>query len=109
MRLGIPLLPPIVNAVSPLRFTRAEMRRLLADPPDLPPSLRAHAAAGRFGAARQRVAEREIRRLGSALAIAPLRLPVVPARTFGPAAIEQLADELARARPVGRRRAGGLP
>ncbi|HEY2386943.1 MAG TPA: ArsA-related P-loop ATPase [Candidatus Binatia bacterium] len=108
MRLGIPLLPPIVNAVSPLRFTRAEMRRLLADPPDLPPSLRAHAAIGRFGAARQRTAEREIRRLGSALATTPIRLPAVPARTFGPAAIEQLADELARARPVGRRRAGGL-
>jgi anion-transporting ArsA/GET3 family ATPase len=108
MRLGIPLLPPIVNAVSPLRFTHAESRRLFADPPDLPPSLRAHIAVGRFGAARQRTAEREIRRLGRMLATSPLCLPLVPARRFGLAALEQLADELAHPRHSGRRRAGGL-
>ncbi len=109
MRLGIPLLPPIVNAVSPLRFTRAEMRRLLTEPPDVPPSLHPYAATGRFGAARQRSAEREIRRLGRGLAMSPLCLPVVPPRELGVIALEELADELARVRrPAVRRRAGGL-
>jgi anion-transporting ArsA/GET3 family ATPase len=108
MRLGIPLLSPIVNAVSPLRFTRAETRRLLADPADVPPSLRAHLALGRFGAARQRTAEREIRRLGRTLATSSMCLPLVPARRFGLAALEQLADELVRPRGGGRQRAGAL-
>ncbi len=107
MRLGMPLLPPIVNAVSPLRFTRAESRRLLADPPHLPASLRRHVAAGRFSAARQRTAEREIRRLGRALATSPMCLPLVPAHRFGLTAVQQLADEVTQARAP-RRRAGAL-
>ncbi len=106
MRLGVPLLPPIVNAVAPLRFTREETRRLLAEPPKVPATLRAYAAAGRFTAARQRTAEREIRRLGSSLAAAPIALPTVPERRFGRAAIEQLADEIEHARPATRRRSG---
>jgi anion-transporting ArsA/GET3 family ATPase len=104
MRLGVALLPPIVNAVAPLRFTREESRRLCAEPPDLPPSLRAYAAAGRFGAARQRTAEREIRRLGRELATRPICLPVVPARSFALPAVEQLADELEHATRSPRRR-----
>jgi anion-transporting ArsA/GET3 family ATPase len=104
MRLGVPLLAPIVNAVTPLRFTREETRRLLADPPDVPASLRLHAAIGRFSAARQRTAEREIRRLGRALAAAPVRLPMVPARRFALPAIEQLADEVEHAHSGPRRR-----
>lgn len=107
MRLGVGLLPPIVNAVAPLRFTREESRRLRAEPPDLPPSLRTYAAAGRFGAARQRTAEREIRRLGRALAMRPICLPVVPARSFALPALEQLADELEHAARAPRRRSAG--
>jgi anion-transporting ArsA/GET3 family ATPase len=107
MRLGVPLLPPIVNAVAPLRFSRAEIRRLLKDPPDVPASLRPYAAAGAFSAARQRTAEREMRRLGRALATAPVCLPLVPARRFTPAVIEQLADEIEHV-GVRHRRAGGL-
>lgn len=107
MRVGVPLLPPLVNGVSPLRFTREEGRRLTTDPPDLPPALLPYAAAGRFSLARQRGAEHQIHRLGRALATRPLCLPQVSAREFGFAAIEQLADELTRARPSGRRAAGG--
>jgi len=108
MRLGLPLLPPIVNAVTPLRFTREETRRLLKNPPDIPPSLRLHAAAGRFSAARQRAAERQVRRLGRALATAPVCLPLIAAPRFTLAAIEQLADEIEHVRAGGRRRAGAV-
>jgi hypothetical protein len=107
MRLGVALLPPIVNAVAPLRFTREESRRLRADPPDLPPSLRAYAAAGRFGAERQRIAEREIRRLGRGLAARPICLPIVPARSFALPAVEQLAHELEYTGRGARRRSAG--
>jgi Mrp family chromosome partitioning ATPase len=98
MRLGLPILPPLVNAVPPLRFNRTEARRLSADPPDVPPALLPYTAAGRFSLARQRGAERQIRRLGRSLATRPLCLPQVPARSFALAAIEQLADELAHLR-----------
>jgi len=106
MRLGVAILPPVVNAVAPLRFTRAEGRRLTAEPPDLPPGLARYAAAGRFSLARQRAAERQIRRLGEGLDARPFLLPQVPAHPFGPASVEQLADAFAgagAARP--RRRA----
>jgi Mrp family chromosome partitioning ATPase len=106
MRLGLAILPPLVNAVSPLRFTREEARRLTADPPDMPPALVPYATVGRFSLARQRSAERQIRRLGRSFATRPLCLPHVLARSFAMPAIELLADELARAdsRRSGRRR-----
>ncbi len=107
MRVGVPLLPPLVNGVTPLRFTREEGRRLTADPSDLPATLLPYTAAGRFSLARQRTAERQIRRLGRALTTRPLCLPQVPARGFGLPAIEQLADELERARPSARHAMGG--
>jgi Mrp family chromosome partitioning ATPase len=103
LRLGVTMLPPIVNAVSPLRFTREEARRLRAEPPDVPDSLLPHVAAGRFVLARQRSTERQSRRLDRALGLRPYLLPQVPAGDFGLAAIEQLADELA-ARPAARAR-----
>ena len=103
MRVGVPMLPPLVNAVSPLRFTREEAKRLRADPPELPPSLLPYAAAGRFNLARQRTAERQIRRLGRALGARPLCLPLVPARNFALPAIEQLADKLAAGASGSRR------
>jgi anion-transporting ArsA/GET3 family ATPase len=107
MRLGVPLLPPLVNAVTPLRFTRDETRRLLAEPPEVPASLRAHVTAGRFRAAQQRNAEREIRRLGRALVAAPIRLPLIVTRRFAVPAIEELADALEHAHPARRRRTAG--
>ncbi len=102
LRLGIEILPPVVNAVSPLRFTPAEIRRVRGEPPDLPPALRPYAAAARFSVARQRGAERQVRRLGRALARKPVCLPQVPARRFGLAAIEQLADSLSPPAPMRR-------
>ena len=96
-RLGLTILPPVVNAVSPLRFTREEARRLATDPPDVPPTLLPYAAAGRFSLARQRGAERQIRRLGRALATRPLCLSQVPAQGSTLSAIERLADELTHA------------
>ena len=107
MRLGVPLLPPLVNAVTALRFTRDETRRLLAEPPEVPASLRPHVAAGRFSATRQRNAEREIRRLGRALVTSPVCLPLIMTRRFAVPAIEELADALEHARPARRRRAAG--
>ncbi len=105
MRLGIEILPPIVNVVSPLRFNAEEVRRLRSDPPALPAALLPYAAAGRFSVARQRASERQLRRLARSLARKPFCLPQVPARRFGWAEIEQLADELTAAPP--RRAAGG--
>jgi anion-transporting ArsA/GET3 family ATPase len=107
MRIGVPLLPPLVNGIAPLRFTREEGHRLMADPPDLPPSLHSYVNAARFSLARQRNAERQIRRLGRALATRPLCLPQVPSRSFGLPAIEQLADELDHPRANARHAASG--
>jgi anion-transporting ArsA/GET3 family ATPase len=95
MRIGVALVPPIVNAVPSLRFTREEGRRLTAEPPDVPSSLAPYVAAGRFTLTRQRTAERQIRRLGHALGARPFLLPQVPAHPFTRPAIEQLADAFA--------------
>jgi anion-transporting ArsA/GET3 family ATPase len=96
MRIGVTILPPIVNAVPPLRFTRAESRRLNAEPPDVPDSFRPLVAAGRFSVARQRVADRQIRRLGHALATHAHPLPRITTAHFDSTAIAQLAEELER-------------
>jgi anion-transporting ArsA/GET3 family ATPase len=104
MAIGVTVLPPVVNAVAPSRFTRAEARRLTAVPPAVPAALLRYAAAGRFSLAQQRAADRQVRRLARVLGTHPIVLPQVPAGRFGLAAIEQLADELGRAdRPRARR------
>lgn len=106
MKLGVALVPPVVNAVPPLRFTRDEARRLRADPPLVPLSLGPYVAAGQFSLARQRAAERQIRRLGRGLGGRPFLLPQVPTHKFGMPAIEQLADAFAGpVRWTSRRRA----
>jgi len=92
MKLGVTLVPPVVNAVPQLRFTRDEARRLRADPPIIPPNLGPYVAAGRFSLARQQAAERQVRRLGRALGDRPFLLPEVATHPFGAPAIEQLAD-----------------
>jgi len=102
MRIGVAILPPICNAVPPLRFTRDESRRLNAEPPDVPESLRPLVAAGRFALARQRLADRQVHRLGHALATRPHTLPEITTSRFDSAAIAQLAEALerpARSRP----------
>jgi hypothetical protein len=105
LRLGVALLPAVVNGVDPVRFTALERRRLHAEPPDLPSALLPFAAIGRFGLARQRAAERQIRRLAKALPDRPVCLPHVEASSFQLPAIERLADALAHARSANTRRA----
>jgi Mrp family chromosome partitioning ATPase len=105
MPIGVTILPPVINAVPPLRFTREESRRLRAEPPDLPAPLLRYAPAGRFSLAQQRASDRQIRRLSLALGTRPIVLPQVPAGAFGLGAVEQLADELARSERAPARRA----
>jgi hypothetical protein len=105
MRIGVTLLPAIVNAIDPCRFTRPEGRRLRAEPPDIPGEWHPYLAVGRFTLARQRAAERQIRRLTQALPERPVRLPQVPARAVTLAALEPLADALAHPRSASSRRA----
>ncbi len=101
---GIATLRPIVNAVSRMRFSREETRRLMTEPPDVPAALAPLVAAGRYSLARQRAAERQIRRLGRGVGTRPLALPYVSTRPFGRAAVEELAAGLARLTPSRRMR-----
>ena len=103
MRIGVTLLPPIVNGVDPIRFTRVEGRRLRAEPSDLPSTFAPYLPVARFDLARQRAADRQIRRLTQALPERPVCVPHVMAERFQLPAIEHLADALAQTRSSGRR------
>jgi hypothetical protein len=94
MRIGVTLLPVVVNAVDPFRFTRAEAQRVRAEPADVPASWQPYLGVARFSVARQRAAERQIRRLTHALPDRPVCLPQVAAGHHL-AALEPLADALA--------------
>ena len=102
MRIGVALLPAIVNGVDPMHFTRVESRRARAEPTDLPSAFIPYLPVARFDLARQRAADRQIRRLAQALPERPVCLPHVLAERFQLPAIEQLADALAEARPARR-------
>ncbi|MEB2285929.1 MAG: AAA family ATPase [Myxococcales bacterium] len=104
MRIGVALLPVIVNAVDPFRFTRVEAHRLRVDPPDVPPAWQPYLGVARFALARQRTAERQIRRLTQALPERPVSLPHAPAGRITLAALEPLADAIARPHARGSRR-----
>jgi hypothetical protein len=104
MRVGVALLPVIVNAVDPFRFTRVEAQRLRAEPADVPPAWQPYLGVARFSLARQRAAERQIRRLTHALPERPLCLPHAPAGRITLTTLEPLADALARPRTRGSRR-----
>jgi anion-transporting ArsA/GET3 family ATPase len=104
MRIGVSLLPVIVNAVDPFRFTRVEAQRLRAEPPDVPGAWQPYLGVARFTLARQRAAERQIRRLTHALPDRPVCLPQVPAGRITLATLEPLADALARPRARSSRR-----
>ncbi|MCC6850192.1 MAG: AAA family ATPase [Deltaproteobacteria bacterium] len=104
MRVGVTLLPVIVNAVDPFRFTRGEAHRLRAEPAEVPPAWQPYLGVARFSLARQRAAERQIRRLTRALPERPVSLPHAPAGRITLATLEPLADALARPRRRGSRR-----
>ncbi len=105
MRIGVTLLPAIVNAVDPFRFTRPEGRRVAAEPSDLPPEWEPYLGVARFTLARQRASERQIRRLTQALPDKPICLPTVAAGKLTLETLEPLADALAHPRASGSRRA----
>lgn len=104
MRIGVTLLPVIVNAVDPFRFTRGEAQRVRAEPPDVPPEWAPYMPVARFNLGRQRVTERQLRRLTQALPERPVCLPQVPAGRITLATLEPLADALAPPRPRASRR-----
>lgn len=104
MRVGVSLLPVIVNAVDPFRFTRGEAQRLRAEPPDVPPAWDPYLGVARFNLARQRAADRQIRRLTHALPQRPVCLPNVAAGRITLAKLEPLADALAAPSGRGSRR-----
>jgi hypothetical protein len=86
-----------------VHFTRGEGRRLRAEPSDLPSAFTPYLAVARFDLARQRAAERQMRRLTQALPERPVCMPHVMAERFQLPAIEQLADALAQPRSAARR------
>lgn len=104
MRIGVALLPVIVNAVDPFRFTRVEAQRVRAEPADVPADWEPYLPVARFAAARQKAADRQIRRLTQALPDKPVCLPQVPAGRISLAALEPLADALAHPTPRSSRR-----
>jgi hypothetical protein len=104
MRIGVTLLPVVVNAVDPFRFTRAEAQRVRAEPSDLPSTWQPHLGVARFSVARQRAADRQIRRLTQALPDKPVCLPQVPAGRITLATLEPLADALTHPNARGSRR-----
>jgi anion-transporting ArsA/GET3 family ATPase len=103
MRVGVRLLPAIVNGVDPVRFTRVDGRRLRAEPSDLPNAFAPYLPVARFDLARQRAADRQMRRLTQALPERPVCVPHVMAERFQLPAIEHMADALTRPRPAARR------
>ena len=104
MRIGVTLLPVVVNAFDPFRFTRVEAHRLRTEPADVPPGWQTYLPVARFSLARQRAADRQIRRLTQALPDRPVCLPHVPAGRITLATLEPLADALARRPTRGSRR-----
>jgi hypothetical protein len=85
-RLGLPVAPPIVNALPPRRFTAADAAELAALPAGS--GAHPHVLAARLVFERRRLADAQVQRLRSALGVTPLSLPFLFA---GPEAAEGLA------------------
>jgi hypothetical protein len=92
-----------VNAVDPFRFTRPEATRLRAEPSDLPGDWQPYLPVAHFALARQRAAEKQIRRLTAALPERPVCLPNVAAGKITLATLEPLADALSARTGASRR------
>lgn len=93
-RLGMDLLPPVVNATVGLRFSPREASRLTLSPPSVPGEFLPAVAAARFHLNEQRRAEREIRRLRRGVRQRPVLLPVVAPGEAEAAAVQRLAGVL---------------
>jgi anion-transporting ArsA/GET3 family ATPase len=93
--LGLPVAPPIVNAVPARRFPSgdtAALERLDASHGDHP-----HVLAARFHVQRHARAETQIAALRQALGVRPIRLPFLFAAPDAPASVAALVAELAQA------------
>lgn len=94
-RLRLPLAPPIVNAVPPQRFRKADaavLSRLEATAAGHP-----HLVAARFHLDRRRQAEAQIRALGHALGVTPVELPLLFTAPEEPEGAARLVADLAGA------------
>lgn len=92
--LGLPVAPPIVNALPPRRFARGDaavVERLTAAGVDHP-----WLDAARFQLARRHAASLQMRALRRALG-SPVRLPLLPAGPEAPGGLDVLATALAEA------------
>jgi len=93
--LGLPVAPPIVNAVPARRFTHAEAERLMAS--DLAASRHPYLEAARFEIARRAQATAQLAELRRALGTKVVQLPFLYDGPEAPGGVAQLAAELAEA------------
>jgi len=97
--LGLPVAPPIVNALPPRRLNRADEAQLLR----LPAGLESHpyVEAARFHLAHRREATVQVAALKGALGAVPVPLPFLFAGAESPGGIARLAQDLAVAAGLG--------
>ena len=91
--LGLPVSPPIVNAVPPRRFGTADVAAL--DRLDGGSALHPWVTAARFHIERRTRAEAQIAALRRAVGVRPFRLPFLFAAPESPASLATLAADLA--------------
>jgi len=96
-RLGMAVLPPVVNASLSLRFSPREASRLSLSPPGVPAEFLPTVPAARFHLSEQRRVERQIRRLRRILPLKPVLLPTLASGLPQRLAVERLAESLLRA------------
>jgi hypothetical protein len=95
VRLGLPVAPPIANAVPGRRFTAADEERLAA--PDVAALRHPYLDAGRFEVARRAQARTQLGVLRRALDVRPVRLPFLYEGPEAPEGIARLAAVLGEA------------
>jgi anion-transporting ArsA/GET3 family ATPase len=92
---GLPIAPPIVNALPPRRFARDDAEAL--DRLEAACGPHPYLRAARFHVERRRQADAQLVALRRALGAAPVRLPFLFTAPDGPAAVAALAADLAAA------------
>jgi anion-transporting ArsA/GET3 family ATPase len=94
--LHLPVVPPIVNAILPERWSSAE-EELISNGVDQHPQWAPFAAAVQFELTRRRAAEAHIARLRDTIGIEPIRLPYLFTTSLTIDAMSPLADALTAA------------